>query len=251
METPILSGCRVRRRGQAVPARTTTPWTRTSTCASPPRPTSSAWSPAGSTGSTKSAATSATRASTPRICRSSRWSSGTPRTGTTRDNMTLVRELFQRVLDRGLRDRRSSSTAASRWTSPATGPCSTTGSWCRRRPASICGRSAISKYYATSARDCPPSIWTHRPTPALVDLLYKKTVRPDLVQPCFLVAHPAELVPLARRSDEDPTRLDMFQVVANSWELVKAYSELVDPVEQRRTPRRAGRDPRARATRRR
>lgn len=69
---------------------------------------------------------------------------------------------------------------------------------------------------------------------ALVDLLYKKTVRPELVQPCFLLHHPVELVPLARRSDEDPTRLDMFQVVANSWEIVKAYSELVDPAEQRR-----------------
>jgi lysyl-tRNA synthetase class 2 len=68
---------------------------------------------------------------------------------------------------------------------------------------------------------------------ALVDMLYKKTVRPNLIQPCFLVGHPVELVPLARRSDADPSRLDMFQVVANSWELVKAYSELVDPVDQR------------------
>lgn len=42
-----------------------------------------------------------------------------------------------------------------------------------------------------------------------------------------------ELVPLARRSDEDPTRLDMFQAVVNGWEIVKAYSELIDPVEQR------------------
>ncbi|MDQ3761255.1 MAG: lysine--tRNA ligase [Actinomycetota bacterium] len=67
----------------------------------------------------------------------------------------------------------------------------------------------------------------------LVDLLYKKTVRPELIQPCFLVHHPAELVPLARRSDADPTRLDMFQVVANGWEIVKAYSELVDSIEQR------------------
>jgi len=67
----------------------------------------------------------------------------------------------------------------------------------------------------------------------LVDLLYKRTVRPHLVQPCFLTHHPAELVPLARRSDSDPTRLDMFQVVVNGWEIVKAYSELIDPVEQR------------------
>ncbi|MCB2154967.1 lysine--tRNA ligase [bacterium] len=67
----------------------------------------------------------------------------------------------------------------------------------------------------------------------MVDWLYKKTVRPKLIQPMFLVHHPSELVPLARRSDEDGTRLDMFQVVVNTWEIVKAYSELVDPTEQR------------------
>ena len=67
----------------------------------------------------------------------------------------------------------------------------------------------------------------------LVDLLYKRTVRPHLIQPTFLLHHPVELVPLARRSDEDPSRLDMFQVVVNSWEIVKAYSELIDPFDQR------------------
>jgi len=68
---------------------------------------------------------------------------------------------------------------------------------------------------------------------ALVDQLYKKTVRPKLTQPCFLVHHPAELVPLARRNDDDPAVLDMFQFVVFGWEVVKAYSELVDPIEQR------------------
>lgn len=68
---------------------------------------------------------------------------------------------------------------------------------------------------------------------AMVDTLYKRTVRPNLIQPCFLMHHPVELAPLARRSDTDPTRVDMFQVVVNTWELVKAYSELVDPVDQR------------------
>jgi lysyl-tRNA synthetase class 2 len=67
---------------------------------------------------------------------------------------------------------------------------------------------------------------------SLVDLLYKRTVRPSLVQPCFVVHHPAELVPLARRNDDDPAVLDMFQVVVAGWEIVKAYSELVDPTEQ-------------------
>src|SRR5579885_2856526 len=69
--------------------------------------------------------------------------------------------------------------------------------------------------------------------PALVDGLYKRAVRPHLVGPVFLTHHPAELVPLARRSDANPRVLDMFQVVVNSWEIVKAYSELIDPLEQR------------------
>jgi len=68
---------------------------------------------------------------------------------------------------------------------------------------------------------------------ALMDALYKKYCRPKLIQPMFLTKHPSELVPLARRSDSDPRKLDMFQVVCNSWEIVKAYSELVDPIEQR------------------
>ncbi len=69
--------------------------------------------------------------------------------------------------------------------------------------------------------------------PALVDGLYKRYVRPGLIQPTFLMHHPTELVPLARRNDENPGILDMFQVVVNSWEVVKAYSELVDPLDQR------------------
>ena len=67
----------------------------------------------------------------------------------------------------------------------------------------------------------------------LADSLYKRTLRPKLQDPCFLVGHPKEMVPLAVRNADDPEKLDMFQVVANGWELAKGYSELVDPDEQR------------------
>lgn len=67
---------------------------------------------------------------------------------------------------------------------------------------------------------------------ALADTLYKKVLRPTLVDPCFVTGHPTELVPLARRNDADPGILDMFQVLVASWEIVKAYSELVDPQDQ-------------------
>ncbi len=69
---------------------------------------------------------------------------------------------------------------------------------------------------------------------ALIDGLYKKYCRPHLIQPIFITKHHTDLVPLARASDENPDELDMFQVVVTGWEIVKAYSELVDPIEQRK-----------------
>lgn len=66
----------------------------------------------------------------------------------------------------------------------------------------------------------------------LIDNLYKKVSRPKIVGPVFLYNYPAELQPLARRSDDDPRVVEQFQLVVNGWEVVKAYSELVDPVDQ-------------------
>jgi len=66
----------------------------------------------------------------------------------------------------------------------------------------------------------------------LVDQLYKKVSRPSLVQPTFLVQHPIELSPLARRNDLNPKITDRFQLVVGGWEIVNAYSELIDPVDQ-------------------
>jgi lysyl-tRNA synthetase class 2 len=39
--------------------------------------------------------------------------------------------------------------------------------------------------------------------------------------------------PLARASDENPSIVEQFQVVVNGWEILKAYSELVDPITQK------------------
>ncbi len=69
--------------------------------------------------------------------------------------------------------------------------------------------------------------------PSLVDLIYKRKVRPDLVGPIFVIGHPIELSPLARRNDDEPGITDRFQLLLNGWEVVNAYSELVDPEDQR------------------
>jgi len=67
----------------------------------------------------------------------------------------------------------------------------------------------------------------------LIDLLYKKVSRPKMIQPQFLTGHPLDLSPLARSNDNDDSIVDRFQLVAGGTELVNAYSELADPVDQR------------------
>lgn len=68
--------------------------------------------------------------------------------------------------------------------------------------------------------------------PDLIDTIYKRYVRRDMMQPVFLINHPFETTPLAKRREEDPSTVERFQVVALGAEIANAYSELNDPVEQ-------------------
>lgn len=68
--------------------------------------------------------------------------------------------------------------------------------------------------------------------PKLVDELYKTLVRPKLIQPTILYDYPGELLPLAKRNHHNPALAEAFQLVVAGMEVVKAYSELNDPVEQ-------------------
>ena len=67
----------------------------------------------------------------------------------------------------------------------------------------------------------------------LIDELYKETVRPKLTNPVFLVDHPLDLSPLAKRHPEMPDKVQRFQLVVNGWEVVNAFSELNDPIDQK------------------
>ena len=68
----------------------------------------------------------------------------------------------------------------------------------------------------------------------LVDQLYKKVARCHVVKPIFLTEHPISLSPLARANDDNQEITDRFQLVINGAEIINAYSELVDPMEQER-----------------
>ncbi len=67
----------------------------------------------------------------------------------------------------------------------------------------------------------------------IIDFVYKKKIRANIVDPTIIYNYPSVLIPLARRNDADSRRIDVFQVVAAGTELCKAYSELVNPMEQR------------------
>lgn len=65
----------------------------------------------------------------------------------------------------------------------------------------------------------------------LVDILWK-VCRKQLSGPGFLINQPVEVSPLAKRSREDPRKVEQFQIIIAGSELGNGYSELNDPLDQ-------------------
>jgi lysyl-tRNA synthetase class 2 len=68
----------------------------------------------------------------------------------------------------------------------------------------------------------------------IADEIYKKFCRPKIWQPAFIIHHPLGFQPLAKALESDSKKLANFQLVAGGVELLNAFSELNDPLEQRR-----------------
>lgn len=66
----------------------------------------------------------------------------------------------------------------------------------------------------------------------LLDDVYKKTARPLLIQPTFVMDYPTDLKPLARPKEDGTS--DCFQLLVAGWEIVNSYNELIDPLIQRK-----------------
>lgn len=68
----------------------------------------------------------------------------------------------------------------------------------------------------------------------IMDNLYKKLVRPKIVDPTFIINHPVELSPLAKKMRSDGRYVERFQLVlGEGTELCNAFSELNDPIDQK------------------
>jgi len=67
-----------------------------------------------------------------------------------------------------------------------------------------------------------------------IDEVFKKEVRPKIVEPTFIVKYPKVISPLAKTCQDDPDFTERFQLIMEGTELVNAFSELNDPLDQRR-----------------
>jgi lysyl-tRNA synthetase class 2 len=72
------------------------------------------------------------------------------------------------------------------------------------------------------------------PAAEITQEVYSKLIEKTLHHPTFVTRLPAELVPLAKRCEDDPTVVDVFELVIGGREIAPGYSELNDPTEQRR-----------------
>jgi lysyl-tRNA synthetase class 2 len=68
---------------------------------------------------------------------------------------------------------------------------------------------------------------------AITHEIYEKIIEKTLLNPTFVTRLPVELVPLAKACSDDPSVVDVFELVIRGREIAPGYSELNDPIEQR------------------
>ena len=68
----------------------------------------------------------------------------------------------------------------------------------------------------------------------IIDEIFGFLCEPQLVQPTFITDYPVEMSPLAKQSKDNPALVERFEVICNGKEICNAFSELNDPIEQRK-----------------
>ena len=84
-----------------------------------------------------------------------------------------------------------------------------------------------------------PRAWASRSTleaaPGKTTMaIFETLVEESLVQPTFVYDFPTEVSPLSKQRPDDPDTVERFELYIGRMEMANAFSELNDPVEQRK-----------------
>ena len=100
------------------------------------------------------------------------------------------------------------------------------------------GIDFLQVYSAKEALELAKSIGVHPDENAnwgqIVETVFEEKIEPDLIQPVHIIDYPREISPLAKVHRDNDRLTERFETRVNGWEIANAFSELSDPIDQRK-----------------